>query len=87
LVHRIDARKINYAEEQKTGSKGNTPVALSCFVDLLFSNAGVLDSLVNLLCKLFAVLKLIDQRLIKEKLSHTSVALGQALQDVVLNVQ
>ncbi len=48
LVHWVDAREVDYAEEEQARTVGHAAVALARFVDLLLGYLGVLDTLVDL---------------------------------------
>lgn len=87
LVHWVDSRKVDDAEEQQTGPKGNASIALTGLVYLLFSYFGVLNPLVDFLCELLAVLELVDEGLIQQQLGYSSASLRQADQNVVFDVQ
>jgi len=87
LVHGINARKINNREKQQTGPVCDAPVPLPRPINLLLRNPGVLNPLVNLRRKPLTTLQLVNQRLIQKQLRDTPIALGQALEDIVLNPQ
>lgn len=72
LIHRIDQGKVNDTEEKQRSSVGNRPVPFSSLIDLLLSYFAFLHSFVNLLTRLLGVRKLIDERLILQKLVDVS---------------
>jgi len=64
LVHRIDQREVDDAEEKERSSVSHWSVAFSCFVDLFLGDFAFLYSLVDFCAGPLRVRKLVDERLI-----------------------
>lgn len=73
LVHGVDQRKVDYAEEQERGAVGHWTIPLASLIDLFLSDFALLYSLVNLLTGFLGVRKLVNQRFIFKKFVDVAV--------------
>ena len=86
LVHRVDQRKVYYAEEQQGRPVGHRSVPLTGLVDLLLGELALLDPFVDFLTGLLGVGKFVDEGLVLEELVNVALGAGEGLEDGVLDL-
>lgn len=86
LVHRVDHRKVQNAEEEQTGSKGHGSEAFSGSVDFLLGYLRFSYSLVDFLGEFLGVGQLVDHSFVLQHVVNVS-DLAEGLEDGVFDLE